>query len=349
MSVSSIRVFNSGVVFRGLAWDDPLASLCAMKANLKLDDVDVMVPQSALVQLLGVASWKSRYILGASARGFAFDLSLINNTLVIQKRSCAGQKDLQTPSRWSHIEAATVPVPGVEYSSIHYQLLRYNIGPLSCVVQSRVYGTVQELPTTKGPSKSQKTRNLNGIDVISAGQGVLTSAGFQASARPQETDPRTRRKKIAAYLRSKTPTLWTSGQTKLGIVEIIPPGQNADPGGLTVVEMGDLVENFEKEKQDDLRRLAGLLEWIRHAVRAHGAPCVAVFNLGPSDEPANYRLRIHSAGPQEVPVLLDWHREHFWSKKDVHQEQVGPRQRASNEDTPPQKGVIRQLARWLGL
>ncbi|KAK7710811.1 hypothetical protein SLS64_005716 [Diaporthe eres] len=154
---------------------------------------------------------------------------------------------------------------------------------------------------------------------------------------------------IAAYLRNMTPTLWASGQTKLGIVEFIPPGQDADPAGLTVVEMGDLVENFEKEKQDDLRRLAGLLEWIRHTVRAHGAPCVAVFHLGASDEPGNYRIQIHSAGPEEVPVLLDWHREHFWSKKDVHQEQVGPRERASNEETPPQKGVIRQLARWLGL
>lgn len=349
MSVPSTRVFNSGVVFRGLAWDDPLASLCVMEANRKLDDVDVMVPQVALVQLLAIASWKSRYLLGMKASGFAFDLSLINNTLVIQKRTSAKQRDLRTPSRWSHIEAATVPVPGVEYSSIHYQLLRYNIGPLSCVVQSRVHGTVQELPTTKGPSKPQKTRNLNGIDVISAGQGVLTSAGFQASARPQETDPRTRRKRIAAYLRNMTPTLWASGQTKLGIVEFIPPGQDADPAGLTVVEMGDLVENFEKEKQDDLRRLAGLLEWIRHAVRAHGAPCVAVFHLGASDEPGNYRIQIHSAGPEEVPVLLDWHREHFWSKKDVHQEQVGPRERASNEETPPQKGVIRQLARWLGL
>ncbi|KAI7776962.1 hypothetical protein LA080_004256 [Diaporthe eres] len=321
-----------------------------MKPNLKLDDVDVMVTQSALVQLLAIASWTSRHITGARGpEGFAFDLSLINNTLVIQKRTPPTNRPLPTPWDWNYYEAATVPVPGVEYSSTHYQLLRYNIGPFSCLVQTMAHGTVQELPTTKGPSKPQKTRNLNGIEVISAGQGVLTSAAFLASARPQETDPRTRRKKIAAHLRKRTPYLWASGQTKLGIVEIIPPGQDADPGGLTVVEMGDLVENFEKEKQDDLRRLAGLLEWIRHAVRAHGAPCVAVFNLGPSDEPANYRLRIHSAGPQEVPVLLDWHREHFWSKKDVHQEQVGPRERASNEDTPPQKGVIRQLARWLGL
>lgn len=320
-----------------------------MKPNLKLDDVDVMVPDGALVELFAIASWRSRYILGSRCNGLAFDLSLINNTLVIQKRTPITKRALPTPSHWNQYEAATVPMPGVEYSSVHCQLLRYNIGPLSCVVSTRVNGTVQQLPTIKEPSKPQKKRHVNGIDVISAGQGVLPAAAFQAILRPRQTDRWTEWEKKAAHLRRRVPRLWASGQTKLGVVDIISPGQDAGSGGLTVVEMGDLVRNFEERKEHDLRRLAGLLEWIRDTVRAHGAPCVAVFHLGASDEPANYKIQIHSAGPEEVPVLLDWHKEHFWSKKGVHQEHVGPRERATNEETPPPKGVIQQLARWLGL
>ncbi|KAG6356389.1 hypothetical protein INS49_015777 [Diaporthe citri] len=169
----------------------------------------------------------------------------------------------------------------------------------------------------------------------------MSSPPGKASERPRHSRP-------------AAPYMWSCGQTKLGIAEIIPPGQDAGAGarGLTVVEMGDLVRKFEEEKQDDLRRLAGLLEWMRHSARAHGAPCVAVFHLGASErdrEPGDHSIQIHSSGPEEVPVLLDWHEEHFWSKKGVHQEHVGPQERTIDAESRPRKGAIRQLARWLGL
>lgn len=188
VDVSPSRVFNSGVVERWFAWDEPLASLFVMKPNLKLDDVDVMVHDSALFQLFTIASRRSKDMFRSSGSNFAFDISLINNTLVIQKRTKTPKVVLLTPLDWHHYEAATVPMPGVEYSSVHCQLLRYNIGPLSCVVSTRVNGTVQQLPTIKEPSKPQKKRHVNGIDIIIAGQGVLPAAAFQAILRPRQTD-----------------------------------------------------------------------------------------------------------------------------------------------------------------
>lgn len=326
-----------------------------MKPNEKLDNVDIMVHNRALIQLLGIPLWRTRALLSGRSSAYAFDMSLINNTLVIQERPeikpLHTGKALATRHRWDCWKAATVPVPQVDYGASHFQLLRYNIGSLSCVVQAKASGTVQELPSTKEPSGPPKTRNIHGIDVITAGQGVLTPLAFQASVRRTRPDANPRRGKKTEFERFRrwAPDLWVCGQTKLGIADAITPGQDASAGGLTVVELGDLVRKFENRSQDGLRRLVGLLEILRDTVRAHGGPCVAVFcKLKDDPDPGPPNIHVYSAGPKKVPVLLDWHKRQFWSNRSSTNQHVGLQRKATNKDTRPQNGFIGKWASWLG-
>lgn len=184
---------------------------------------------------------------------------------------------------------------------------------------------MQDLPIPSEHTRPPKTRDIHGIDVITAGHGVLPFATFQGIVRPQKRDPRARWEKERDRQWRWVPHLWVNRQTKIGIADFIPPGADAAAGGLTVVELGELVSKFEEKNQDGLRRLVGLLEILRDTVRAHGAPCVAIFHkpraLSDSGSgPTDYTIQIHSAGPEEVPVLLDWHKEHFWSRnKDTNE------------------------------
>lgn len=104
-----------------------------------------------------------------------------------------------------------------------------------------------------------------------------------------------------------------SGLTKLGVADVVAPGEDAGAGGLTVVEMGELVRRFETENNGSLRRLAGLLAALRDTVREHGGPCVTL-SYRPSKPPYKHTVHVHGAGPEEASVLLDWHKGHFWSK-----------------------------------
>lgn len=325
-----------------------------MKPNLNLDDVDIMVHGTALFYLLTIALDRATQTFHGNTTGFAFDIVLMNNTLVIQRRSgissLLNKNALSTKSKLQaqSYEAATIPVPGVEKSMHHYQLLRYNIGSLACLVSASVQGTVQELRATKEPSRPQETREVHGIDVITTGQGVLAPLAFQASFRPH-TGPRWTWEREAARLRRRVPNLWIGRQTKLGIVDLIQPGQDTRPGGITVVELGDRVMTFEEQNQEGLQRLVRLLKTLRDTVRAHGGPCVVVFSKKKGKLlPENRTIHVYSAGPEKMPVLLDWHKEHFWSKKNKPEENAQLQEKATNKDARPQKGFIGRWAQWLG-
>lgn len=230
----------------------------------------------------------------------------------------------------------------------HYQLLCYNIGSLACLVCAYVQGTVQGLPAARERSRPQNTRNVHGIDVITTGQGVLAPLAFQASYRPPGTDPRSRLRREKERLYRRVPRLWIGRQTKLGVFDLIPPGQGAGPGGLTVVELGDKVMRFEERNQEGLQRLVRLLKTLRDTVRAHGGPCVVVYSKQKGKPSAATHIHVYSAGTEEMPVLLDWHKDHFWSKKNNSEEKVQLQEKGINKDARPQKGFIGRWARWLG-
>lgn len=348
------RVTSSFIVQRGESWDNPLASLYHMKPHLKLDDVDIMVHGTVLFYLLMIASDRMGGVFRGMKSGIAFDIVLMNNTLVIQRRSRRSSSFLAKDALSTKLEehsygAATIPVPGVKNSMHHYQLLRYNIGSLACLVSVHVKGTVQVLPAARERSRPQKTRSVHGIDVITTGRGVLTPLTFQASFRLPGTIPRSRFKREKTRLDKRVPRLWISRQTKLGVVDLIPPGQDAGPGGLTVVELRDKVMEFEEENQEGLQRLVRLLRTLRDTVLAHGGPCVVVFSKQKRENlPDNHNIHVYSAGREEMPVLLDWHKENFWAEKNNSEEKVQPQEKAINKDARTEKGFIRRWARWSG-
>lgn len=278
-----------------------------MNPSLKLDDVDVMVYSGVLLSLLAVAGQSYKKILQSQrAHGSALDMALVNNTLVIKRRTKPSRpQPLTSFDEWDFFRAATNPVPAVGDSSQHYRLLRYNIGPLSCVVRTQANGTIQKMPVPRDSSGLQETRHIHGIDVIAGGEGILTDAAFAGSAR-QRPGPHTRKTQEAVRLKKMAARLWFSGLTKLGVADSVAPGEDAGAGGLTVVEMGELVRHFETENAESLRRLASLLAALRDTVRDHGGPCIAL-NYFPTHGPHKYTVHVHSAGPEEAPVLLDWH------------------------------------------
>lgn len=334
---------------RSASWDDPLAALCAMRPDMKLNDVDVMISEAMLLFLIGFA----RHYPRASSRPsheLSFHMSLVDNTLVIQRRENNPLRAMTVPSSippdWQYYEMATAPVPDVEFSSLHHQLLRYNIGSLSCVVRTRVSGTIQDMPAFREPCGPQQTREIHGINVITAGQGVLTPAAFLGTARRSLVEISAWKKNEMRRLRIWTPRLWLSGQTRLGIADVPRPGEDFGRGRLTVVDMGELVAEFEQDNQQALRRLEGVLNDLRDAVRAHGKQCDAVVYSHPS-EVRDDNIYIYS-GSKESPLLLDWHKKHFWSQdKDVN-ETLPARDEAINGRVQPRQSLTRRLGQWLG-
>lgn len=335
------------------SWDDVLTSLCAMKPNLKLNDVDIMAKEQVLIKLMGIALRSQTGVFNQNAQGFAIDMSLINNTLVLQNRLRYTHPPKSPFFDDDYYEAATVAVPGAEHSPVHNQLLRYNIGPLSLAVHTKVNGSVQRLPTAKEPSGPLETRDVHGIDVITAGKGVLPHLTFQVSPRFRDSPPNRRRER--ELIKKWVPRLWVSGQTKIGVAHVSHSGQGAASNAITVVELGDRVREFEHLRQHGLRRLPGLLAMLRDTVRAHGGPCVAVFFMprhtgspGPTQSkgsprsPGNYTLQVHSSGPREVHVLSDWQKEHFWSKGNVPNDHIRSRGKAVHQRARPRKSAIRQ-------
>lgn len=356
---------NPGRGSRWSAWDDPLAALYATDPELKLHDIDVMISVGTLLHLLAVAQNGKESLKTGRVKGIAFNMSLMGNTLVIKRRpreQASGAIRVPTlmPPAWGYFKASTEPMPEVEDSSIHYQLLRYNIGPLSCLVRSKVNGTVQKMPTSTGSSERPRACDVHGIDVIKAGRGVLTKAAFGGIPRPP---PKTQRSEFE-LLKRDTARLWLAGQTMLGLADIVPAGKAEGLGRLAVVEMGELVRQFEDSNQSGLCRLVGLLMTLRAVVRAHGAPCVGVFwprveASENADGRPDYTLQIHSAGPEEPPVLLDWHKKHFWSLEKALSKPPRPRRRPSirhlqlrvepsSGHPQPQESIIGKWAKWLG-
>lgn len=345
---SSSEARRSDEDSRSSSWYDPLTALCAMSPNEKLDNVDIMVHDFALIRLLGIVQWKMRKRFRLP---YAFDMLPINNTLVIQDQPKIKfpHTPKATSTQFRHIvwNAVTVPAPQVDNSSVHLQLLRYNIGPLSCVVNAKLRGTVQELPTIRGPSGPPKTRDIHGIDVITAGQGVLTPLSFRANVRrqPRVTSPKEEYKR----LQKMAPHLWVGGQTKLGIADAITSGEETSVRELTVVEMGDLVRDFEKNSQYGLHLLVGFLEVLRDTVRAHGGPCTAVFDKTEADPGRGPpSVHVYSAGPGKFPILLDWHKEQFWSQTNSLNRHDGHQEKVIDEDARPRKGFTGKWASWLG-
>lgn len=322
-----------------------------------------MISVEMLIYLLAVALNSKQGLQSGRMCGTALNMSLIGNTLVIKRRPREqASGDIQIPSMvqsdWGYFKASTESVPEVEDSSLHYQLLRYNMGPLSCLVRSKVNGTVQEMPTSTSSSERPRVCEIHDVDVVKAGKGVLMSAAFVANYR---LPPRKRSDEFMRLIRH-APRLWFSGQTKLGLGDKLPVEQSV--GDLTVVEMGELARQFEDRNQRGLRRLVGLLMTLRAVVRAHGAPCVGVFwpraqDSESADDRPDHILDVHSAGPEEAPVLLDWHKKHFWSLNRARSEHSRrrvkpgnwhPRSRVepSNRHPQPQKSIIGKLAKWLG-
>lgn len=241
---------------------------------------------------------------------------------------------------------ATTPVPDVEQSPLHHQLLRYNIGSLSCVVRTRVNGTIQDMPSFREPCGPQQTREIHGINVITAGQGVLTPAAFRGTARHRQAGRCAWKKYESRRLRRWAPRLWLCGQTRLGIADVPRPGEDVGRGGLTVVDMGELVTKFEEDNQQTLRRLEGVLEALRDAVRAHGKQCHAVVYWHRPE--ARDNIYIYD-GSKESPILLDWHKKHFWSQDEDVNETLPARDEAIDGRVQPSQSLIGRLGQWLGV
>ncbi|KAG8160900.1 hypothetical protein KVR01_009164 [Diaporthe batatas] len=341
---------NPGRGPRPVGWDDSLAALCATDPGLKLDHVDVMASLGVLLNLLSVAHNTHQRLYRRPRHGFpdSFHLNMmqVGNTLVLRDRfnTTATKTRFNTtatkirvpgpsPKGWEYYKIFTEPAPEVGDSSIHHQLLSYKLGPLTCLVRTYVNGSMQDMPIPTDQSSNPQRRDIHGIDVIKAGQGVQTSQAFLACARGFPFQ----RSNEAVRLQRNAQNLLLSGQTKLAVADVVPEDRLGELRGLTVVEMAELVRNYETDNQHVLRRLVGLLGALRETVRAHGGPCVGIF-FPPSEAALsisgerNDTIQVYEAGPDEPPILLDWHKEHFWPQSQV----------------PKKHGFIGKLVRSLG-
>ncbi|KAF2142311.1 uncharacterized protein K452DRAFT_269880 [Aplosporella prunicola CBS 121167] len=264
-------------------------ALQVMRPSYKLDDVDIITNRGAFRKLFQFAANKIK-------SSFCIDFILVHNTLLMSRRLRNGReyrKNAKDPG-WGHTfeKECTSPKSGLQESSSHHRAIRYNLGDLSCVVQSEIdafydsrqsqepeHTVSRKVSSVKAASPPTESRAPGGLAVHKIGSVTPASQLAEIKTRPQQIRPG-----------EVIPQLWF-GRTPQLIMGI----RKNSKGVFKKVNIRDFTPSFqewETKNQDALRKLTTLLRRLKTIAKAaQGRVCVAI--LDKSIKPA--RLVIHTS------------------------------------------------------
>jgi hypothetical protein len=287
-------------------------ALSITKPHFDFNHVDLVTNRNSLRKLFNFAA-------GMHIDSFRVDLNTIHNTLFLTRRErnlrqyLSGNKD----SGFGHNFEREISKlePGLEDSTSHHRVIRYQMGSLNCVVRFEVDICC---PYTESDHQKDRLESTEFTDVTSSLEKltigddskdarirVIQRGHHTPSSAAAEVKTSSGRNKLALSL----PQLWF-GRTRHFIC-----GYHKD-GHFTKIKndkVGKRLEHWEEQQQDHLRTMVRLITRLRDITADSGGRCIAVYNK--KDKPA--RLVIFASLKNHEPLPTDIIQRYWQSKQEA--------------------------------
>lgn len=306
-------------------------SMSVLNPGFRFDSVDFLINRNSLHQLL-------RFTGGSVKQHFRLELAMIHNTLIITPVwKSVSEKRLEQANHGRDFEDLFVQRPLRDSGSYH-RAIRYNLGPLSCVVLSELDAALPGSGELITAHDKQWKFHPNPISVppseLSCGHQPNTEAeeilfrsrDRTASKKPKfwhqprsEVIPRgngTLSKDAAELYASAGTGFKKMHQLWLGRIPFLVRGRCTGRSftKVDVVHFATSFAAYENKIQGRLRRLVSLLETLRKlATDATEQRCTVICDK--TVQPRELRVFVHHNTPP-LPLPADI-RRHFWTSKET--------------------------------
>lgn len=297
-----------------------------MNPNVCFDEIDVLANRNSLSTLL-------EFCRGRANRSFRVNLYLVNDTLIIERCGPSTTEYLCGQSGFGRNfeKAVTRLPPGLEGSSSHHRVLRYNFGRLKCAVRFEVDASYHD-PEIAGETEAQPPAfEADGEKMASLMTTFASMAVNKTEAGPTggsadtirrgagtaqtsvaELKSRTDRPLQPLYLRLKPTPGWLP-QLWFGRTRYLVHGLH-EHGNFSKVHVHDMKEQLEvweknEFNQQALQKLAVLLSQLRNIVRkTKDKACVVLCEQ--IVKPPVLRIHASTSGKGPLPASV---MEKFWN------------------------------------
>lgn len=293
-----------------------------MNPTVRFDEIDVLTNRNSLRKFFD-------FCKGRTQKSFRVNLHLVNDTLIIERCEKWTTELLLSSedSGFGHnFEEAVTRLPrGLENSSGHHRVLRYDFGGLNCAVRFEVDASYDdpdtirksELHVPKAESCGEKVASLStavsamGIDKTgsgSTGGSATTISRGAGTDQASVVELKSRKGHRTTPKPDWLPQLWF-GRTRCLIVG---RHDNGTFNEVRVHDLGEQLEAWEKVdvNQEALQKMAVLLSRLRDIVRANEAKsCVLICEK--AVKPPVLRVHASTSGRGPLPATVV---EKFWNK-----------------------------------
>ncbi|KAK6330100.1 hypothetical protein TWF718_003528 [Orbilia javanica] len=255
----------------------------SMNPNFRFDDVDVVVNRNTLQKLL-------TFCKKTSQESFRINLLMINNTLLIERRSITPVGTIKRNGGYGKSFEKEFTKP-VQNSTGHHRVLQYHLGRLNCVVRFEVDASYQknteeqtENKSCRGSSLATGVEALNpnitkSCNMVSSSQGIATDTRLKSNYTAEEAMPQSKVAEIKTSsgrhgLNRIIPQLWF-GRTPWLITASHNKG-TFDEIDVSHISPEQFID-WEMKFQDPLRKVVTVIAQLRDIVSKHrGRHCIAV-------------------------------------------------------------------------
>ncbi|KAL6711046.1 hypothetical protein ACN47E_006921 [Coniothyrium glycines] len=240
-------------------------ALAIMNPDIPLDDTDIIANRNSFRKLLDFAAGKRQ-------DPFRMDLHLINKTLFLSRKERNARMMIHgaANSGYGHNleKAFTQPAAGLDRSSSHHRVIRYRIGPLTCLVRFEVDG-YYDASSEASPPHSEVDNLAASMADLAVKKPTRARAPKPSQTRVLERGtliPSAKLAEIKAHKTEKindaTPQLWfgrtpylITGQHKQGVVHTVSCTNVAPRFGA-----------WEEANQERLRKMVSVLVELRNVM-----------------------------------------------------------------------------------
>ena len=324
--------------------NSPLEPLiCAIQAHRPEFDfsaVDVITDRRSIRQLYGFIS--------GDPKGFMFGIESVGDTIVLTRDEPKSRQTMPPNKfigyRQSFEEAYTKLHPVAQGSTSHHRLITYTLGGLRFLVRSGTdgyrppaAGDLQDAFLGGHTSEEQYTKNIKSLSLqkalpstataLSPDELLLKKGGFDipqsavfelsthAAAKPSIIES-----KMADLYFSQTPCFVEASFRSSGPAYDLP-SQRARFEDIKIHDVTQSSQRWEKNHQDELRKLIDLLKQMVTGARSLGSPAIVNY-------PGGKDLRIDGVKDGQIPTLPEKFKSLFLKKQredmvDVHEQAEG--------------------------
>jgi hypothetical protein len=271
-----------------------------MSPNVQLDDIDIVANRNSFRKFLD-------FVAGRRQDPFRMDMHMVNNTLFITRRERSARIMISGPHNstgYGHDfeKKFTTPIEGLNESSSHHRVIRYMMGDLNCAVRYEVDAQYDDTETPEEIIPKQ-----DDVDALIDAASQLTIKASETDRESQSQQSKLTEHHASAHESSFHHNNEIKAEPlKKGDTRVIVKGINVPASKLTEIKAkkhaplgqcmpqlwfgrtphlivakhtdgvvhkieytnaGERFKDWEKENQENLRKLVNLLAILRDMVK----------------------------------------------------------------------------------